>query len=66
MIFSVRFEDGKETKSKEIVTKYLPPNGQNNTAIWEYRFGGFLNGINMIRALRIQTLKTLYNGLILY
>ena len=62
MLFSVRFESGKETKSKEIVTKFTPPVNQKDFALWSYRFGGFVHGINMIRAHRVQTLRALLDG----
>lgn len=63
MTFSVRFDDGKETKSKEIVTNYKAPEESAGTkAIWEYRFAGFFHSIGMIRAIRTQSLNTLPNG----
>ena len=63
MTFSIRFEDGKETKSKEKVLKFTPPSELGGkTAFWEYRFAGFVHSIGMIRAVRSQTLTTMPDG----
>ncbi len=60
MLFSVRFSNGKEVKSKEFVTTFKPPKLNNNkSALWVYRFDGFLHKPYMVRATRIQKLKAL-------
>ncbi len=60
MVFSVRFSNEKEVKSKEYVTQFDTPQQTNNkTALWVYRFDGFLHKINIVRATRTQKLKAL-------
>ena len=63
MTFLVQFEKGNKTKSKEVVTVFLPPTNTNpSTAQWVYEFKGFLPTIGMVRANRIQQLEVLPNG----
>lgn len=60
MDFTIRFPGDKNTtNSKELVTKFKPPQESNGELIaeWKYDYASFMAKIGMIKATRIQRLS---------
>jgi uncharacterized protein YndB with AHSA1/START domain len=64
MKFDVNFEDGKITRSQELVKRFYKPTEENGSihAEWIYDYRGFLHTIGMVRATRTQQLIQLEEG----